>query len=521
PLHRLDITIYVRKAYMSIELPPIGQYALQQRLSRDSISEVWRAYDSDSRRMVLIKFFRTDLPHASASLASYVRDVEHVAALHHPNIVPIHDVHVLPSQSSTGSASLLCLATKYVEGADLADYIRSTSAAGKLPLAAEIVSIFTAIAQALDLAHRYGVIHGNLKPGNILFDQSNTEPGRPGTLLLADFGQTKFLSGRGSNDVPSYLSPEQIKGTPADQRSDIYALGVILYEIYTGVLPFQGKRPIAIMMQHVSAPPTPPDLVNPTISPALTQVILRCLAKNPQERFPNVASLVVALTEALRIPPANDLRRLAAGATPPPASAQSLPETPAPPFPRARRGGSKVITTIIALLLLLSMGLGTFLVLMQKNATVSTQEIGQAFFQNSVQLNGSSSQGLNDELKIDLSNVPDPAPGKSYYAWLLGDSSSTEESPILLGRLTVTRGSVHMLYAGDKQHANLLGFVSRFLITEDDAHNPTSDPLLNQSIWRYYAAVPQTPDPTDKLHFSMLDHLRHLLVESPELTTRG
>ena len=525
---------------MSIELPPIGQYVLQQRLSRDSSSEVWRAYDTDSRRGVLIKFFRTDHSHASASLADYVHAVERVAGLHHPNIVPVHDVHVLPSQSSGSSTALLCLATQYVEGTTLADYIRSTSAAGKLPPAAEIISIFSALAQALDSAHHAGIIHGNLKPTNILFDQGNAVPGKPGTPMLSDFGQTKFLPGKGGNDVPSYLSPEQIKGDPADEQSDIYALGVILYEIYTGTLPFQGKRPIAVMMQHVSAPPTPPDLVNPTISPAVTQVILRCLAKNPQERFPNVAALVVALADALRVPITSSLRRLAiltdratsirtpsrplsinsAPSVQPPTTTFA-PPVHSPPTPRAQYRRSKTIVTFIALLLVLGVGLGTSLWLLPKNAPVSTQVIGNAFFLNSSRLDGNSGQGLNDELQVDLSNIPDPAAGKSYYAWLLGDSTSTEQAPIPLGRLAITRGGTHLFYPGDGRHTNLLGFISRFLIIEDDAHNPTSDPLLNQSTWRYYAAIPQIPAPADKLHFSMLDHLRHLLVESPELTIRG
>src|SRR5262249_24480647 len=110
---------------------------------------------------------------------------------------------------------------------------------------------------------------------------------------------------------------------------------------------------------------------------------------------------------------------------------------------------------------------------------------------------------------------------KSYYAWLLGDINQTEQLPLFLGRLTVQQGKVAFLYPGDRRHDNLLANTSRFLITEDNTQNPASNPLPDLSTWRYYAVIPQTPDPADQLHFSQLDHLRHLLVESPELYIRN
>ena len=175
--------------------------------------------------------------------------------------------------------------------------------------------------------------------------------------------------------------------------------------------------------------------------------------------------------------------------------------------------------TLLVLLLLSS--LGTLLFLAHMSGGSTSQLVGYAFYVNSGQLNEISDQGINDELQIDLSNIPDPAQDKGYYAWLLGDSSQSESAPILLGRLTVNHGSVHFLYTGDGRHTNLLGLASRFLITEEDVNSPTSNPLLDTSTWHYYAEIPQTPSPNDKLHFSMLDHLRHLIVESPELQIRG
>jgi serine/threonine protein kinase len=509
---------------MKTELPPGGQYELQQCLGRNSIGQVWRAYDSDLRRAVTVKFLLTDLTDTADSLSGYVHEVERIASLHHPNIVRIHDVHVLPSRGPNSPGSLICLSMDYVEGESLADYIASTSAAGKIPPPAETVHLFTALARAIDTAHQHNIVHGNLKPTNILLKQNITTAGRTGTPLLTDFGATTLLPNRNGHAIPYYLAPEQIKGAPAGERSDIYALGVILYELYTGVPPFRGTRPVAVMMQHINAQPTPPDLVNPTLSPALRQVILRCLAKDPQQRYPNAVSVAVALSEALHVGVPEDLRRAAAPSerTRPPASPQDALSPISPfPFKRKRRSNPLVITAIIALTLLLGAGFGTLLLLAQRDAAPSSLGTGQAFFLNSGQFNENSSQGINDELRVELSNIPNPAPGKSYYAWLLGDTSQTEAAPIFLGRFTVEHGTVHFLYPGDSQHVNLLGIASRFLITEDDAHNPSSNPLLDQSTWRYYAAIPQTPNPADKLHFSMLDHLRHLLVESPELAIRG
>src|SRR5207245_11028086 len=139
----------------------------------------------------------------------------------------------------------------------------------------------------------------------------------------------------------------------------------------------------------------------------------------------------------------------------------------------------------------------------------------------SLQSNRSSNQGSIDDLQVYLHNLAEPASGKSYYAWLLADENQSEVPPILLGKLSVDHGNVQFLYQGDQQHTNLLQFTSRFLITEEDANVTPSNPSPDYSTWRYYAEIPQTAIPGDKLHFSMLDHFRHLLVESPELSARG
>ncbi len=177
------------------------------------------------------------------------------------------------------------------------------------------------------------------------------------------------------------------------------------------------------------------------------------------------------------------------------------------------------------LFLLLGASLGTVLLLASKPsappALPAAQSVGHVFFVSSGLLNPDNSQGINDELLLDLHNLPPPQTGKAYYAWLLGDKSQSEPPTTALGQVVLAHGNVHLLYQGNQSHRNLLLDESRFLITEEDAsvHPATFSP--DYRAWRYYAEISQAPSPKDKLHFTMLDHLRHLTSESPELKIRG
>lgn len=531
---------------MKTESQRVGQYELRQRLRQDSGSETWRALDTLTETTVILKFYRTDLIESADLLSEYLQHIEQVASLHHPNIAHIHNVQVLAPGGAGTPSSLVCVAVEYVEGETLADFIKSTSAAGKIPTSTEIVQLFSSLALAIDSAHLRGLVHGNLKPANILLSKKAGGQNRFGLPVVTDFAASKLLPKKHGNEVPFYLAPEQLKNAPADKQSDIYALGILLYELYTGMPPFRGNRPIAVMMQHINASPTPPDLVNPSVSPAVTRVILRCLSKDPLKRYSTASALVAALAHALHVEVPDNLQRftLVLGSTALPAETRNVQSSEhaarpvsTPPkrtpagsvsnswrdesFAAVRRRGNRSLILLAACGLVLILGAGFVAMLLMQQSAASSAHIGSAYFVNSGQFNENTTQGINDELQIELSGLPDPASGKSYYAWLLGDSNQTETIPLLLGRLTVQRGVVHFLYTGDGRHTNLLALESRFLITEEGTGTPASNPLLNQSTWRYYAVLSQTPDPADKLHFSMLDHLRHLLVESPELAIRG
>ncbi|HEY7418720.1 MAG TPA: serine/threonine-protein kinase, partial [Ktedonobacteraceae bacterium] len=340
---------------MSMRPRHLRQHELQEQLGYGSMAEVWKAFDVQLHRHVAIKLLHANLQEDAHFVERFEREAQLIAALHHPNIVRVHDFHIA-SEETDGTAAYMVM--EYIEGQTLDHYMNGTSRLGNIPHPSVLAQFFASICLAVNYAHQNGIIHRDLKPANILLDMHNTTNNPVGEPILTDFGIAKLLGVSSDTftnaqlGTPLYISPEQASDYPGNELSDIYSLGVILYEIATGKPPFQGDTPIVVMQQHINAAPPAPRLINPNLPLTFEAVILRCLAKQPGARFPNALSLAAAIAEALSLPIPERLARstlpvqvidMPTHLTPPPSNTglsspnvpidvMAIPSSAAPPF---------------------------------------------------------------------------------------------------------------------------------------------------------------------------------------------
>ncbi len=250
-----------------------GRYQILKRLGVGGMAYVLQARDLNLQREVAIKVLREDLIGDPAFRVSFLQEARAAANLTHPHIVTIFDFG-----HDNGRYFMVM---EYVRGADLKTLLRRR---GALPLA-EALDLMGQVCAGVGYAHRAGLVHCDLKPQNILV----TSDGR---AKITDFGIARALSTINPEEhsevvwgSPQYLSPEQAAGAAPSPASDVYALGVILFEMLTGRLPFEAADPALLMELHQAAPPPPPRSLNPDIPPTLEQIILKVLAKEPAARY--------------------------------------------------------------------------------------------------------------------------------------------------------------------------------------------------------------------------------------------
>jgi serine/threonine-protein kinase len=301
----------------------LGKYELQERLGSGGMAEVWKAFDTQLRRYVAIKFLHASFQADSDFVSRFTREAQTVAALRHPNIVQIYDFYISEHYEQQAAVSesapqeggaIAYMVMEYIQGRTLAHYIHETSHEGKFPSGAVVVRLFTPISLALDYAHQHDTIHRDIKPANILLDERNKARNPMGEPILSDFGLAKLLGGASQTatgtvfGTPLYISPEQVQNRPVSNRTDIYSLGVVLYEIFSGRPPFQGESLSGIMIQHLLDTPPDPREFNPQLPEALIPVLMKALAKNPQDRYASTAAMTAAVAEAFGLPVPEELK---------------------------------------------------------------------------------------------------------------------------------------------------------------------------------------------------------------------
>ncbi len=286
---------------MSTQLPYYGQYELQQCIEREANHETWKAFHTQQRRYVTIRIVHISEQNATTDIVQrFQQEAQKLQALQHPTIAQVLDFQILHNPDS--ATTDFWIVTDYVEGISLAAYLLMVTQHGNVPPPSEVVRLLATVGTALDFAHQHGVAHGNLNPANILLDKGNTTANMPGRPTLLGFGTHGLQP---PSMLPpadaAYISPEVANGQGVRPQSDIYSLGIILYQVCTGFLPFRGETSTAIVQQHLQAVPLAPAALNQYIPASLNAVIMHALAKDPAARFPTAMALVTAVAQSLNM----------------------------------------------------------------------------------------------------------------------------------------------------------------------------------------------------------------------------
>jgi tRNA A-37 threonylcarbamoyl transferase component Bud32 len=263
-----------------------GRYEIKAEIGRGGMATVYHAYDPRFEREVALKVLPREMLHDPQFRTRFEREAKTIAMLEHPAIVPVYDFGEEEGQPY--------FVMRYMNGGSLTDRMKKTAMTIE-----EVAHLYSRIAPALDEAHAKGIIHRDLKPGNILFDQY-------GEPYISDFGIAKIaatqsnVTGSAIIGTPAYMSPEQAQGEGIDGRSDIYGLGVILFELLSGRQPYQGDTPMSVVVKHITDPVPHILDVKADLDPAIEAVVEKAMAKDRTERFATVKALTDALNAVAR-----------------------------------------------------------------------------------------------------------------------------------------------------------------------------------------------------------------------------
>lgn len=384
------------------------RYSYIDSLGAGGMARVVLAHDSVLDREVAIKVLREQYAEDPQFVERFRREAQSAAALAHPNIVSIYDL----GRSSNGA---YYIAMEHVPGGTLKQRLERE---GRLSVV-EAAAIGGQIADALDAAHRYGVVHRDIKPQNVLLTGK-------GEARVADFGIARAASvvaGSGTSLVlgtASYMSPEQAAGESLGPRSDLYSLGVVLYELLTGRLPFEAETPVALAFKQVYEEPVPPAEVEPSVSEGMNALVMKLLAKNPADRYESAAEV------------SGELERIQDGQAPvdakPPVPADATLPT-AGGVPRRRQRFPLALLGVVATLALVAL---IFYLGLDETRQPDTGQTGNVAVPDLVGMQLPEAREALDEAGLELGTVQETASSSALQGEILAQSPAPD--------VTVERG---------------------------------------------------------------------------------
>ena len=496
----------------------IGKVRIEKYLARGGMAEVYVGTHLTLDRPVAVKVMHSYIESEPDLLSRFQREAKAVAGLRHPNIVQIFDFDTYDGHPY--------IVMEYLKGPSLASFLRDLHASGASLSLAQVAQLLKSLAAGIDYAHSKGIVHRDIKPANIILNNksgmySADQPLPPDTeCVITDFGlvrisgsTTQTASGVVSG-TPAYMSPEQAQGNPADSRSDTYSLGIVLYELLAGRVPFDGDSTLGVILKHISEPP--PSIDNVSIEIQL--VINKALEKLPENRYQTARELLLDFYNAVGLhAEAETIYTLRRKTPPPTATISNKPPAPASSNKFLWIGAGIFACLCLGIFTTSVLGISVYALLpgLNNNAQetpITTTDIhGQQPHGTTEEPNGTPQpvsfgeflgvlrfQGNLDQVTISAS-LPDPAAGTQYEAWLIDDSG---ELLISLGILEKNASSQYTLTYLDSESRNLLDGFNRMEITletDPDASPNPSDTIL------YSSGIPS----------GALTHVRHLLVSFP------
>jgi hypothetical protein len=434
----------------------IGNIQIADLIARGGMAEVYLG-THPTYGQVAVKVIRGLLERDAAQLARFQREAEVIGELKHPNIVHLVD-YIVEDETP-------CLAMEYIEGPSLAIYLKELHGRKQRIPIAVVAQILRAVASALDYAHSKGIVHRDIKPANVLLRSPSQLITTESTLpldvepILTDFGLVRLLDSTqhtttGSvSGTPAYMSPEQARGEKVDNRTDIYSLGIMLYEMLAGAVPFQADTTFGMLMKHINEPPPPIK----GLSVDMNLLIDRALAKDPSMRYESAGELAnefMALFNGQTISPGTlhiaELARKAAEAS----KAKSQPETPPSRY--------RWVRVIVEVTLVLSLAFVIFRYVRPTSTTLTNTPIAVNPNVPVGKVRFSYFNGENDTATFSLTSVSAPAQNLHLEAWLVSDGQTFRD----VGKITFDTSGIGLAFS-DPDGNNLLDGLSQVQITEE------------------------------------------------------